>query len=79
MLERGTRHGARNAVEAFAGADPQKYLLALGSSLPRENDYGSLCVSHASIIAGYNFNVSLIKGRALARRLRSISVKLGPY
>jgi len=34
MLERATRHGTRNTVQAFAGAHPRKYLLVLGSSLP---------------------------------------------
>jgi hypothetical protein len=31
MLERATRHGSRNAVQAFAGAHPERYLLVPGS------------------------------------------------
>jgi hypothetical protein len=31
MLERATRPGSRNVVQAFAGANPERYLLVPGS------------------------------------------------
>jgi hypothetical protein len=31
MLEKATRHGSRNAVQAFAGAHPERHLLVPGS------------------------------------------------
>jgi hypothetical protein len=36
LLERATRHGRHNAVQAFSGAHPQKYLLVPGSWLPSQ-------------------------------------------